>query len=53
MTANLSSSVYLNGMKESYMINEIVCIATSQTHWMAEEKRAVTKFLQRIDTRLF
>lgn len=32
MTANLSSSVYLNDMKESYTINKIVCIATSQTH---------------------
>lgn len=30
MTANLSSSVSLNDMKESYMIKTIVCIATSK-----------------------
>lgn len=30
MTANLDSSVYLKDLKESYMINKIVCIVNSK-----------------------
>lgn len=30
MAANLGSSVYLNDLKESYMINKIVCLVVSK-----------------------